>query len=316
MHSLSPPADADLVPAALSLVPAWASTPFGSSRWHTVRPHDGTILRASTASGLCGIAATVPGAVFLDRGAFEGRVLDAYAAVLGELLRAGYHPLRFWNFIPGINEAIEPGLSRYMAFNAARHAGYRAMYAAAGALPAAIATASGVGAPGDAFEVYGVGTRRRALAVENPRQVPAYEYSPKYGPLPPCFARAMLTRSPSPLLVIGGTASVRGEESMHVHSLSRQLDETLLNLETLIGVACTISGRRRLQRNALGALVSVRAYVVDEGTGAGVRDALAHACGLPAREIDVHVTELCRPDLLVEIEGVAALDRVAGGEGV
>jgi chorismate lyase / 3-hydroxybenzoate synthase len=313
MHSPSPPADADLVPAALSLVPAWARTPFGRSPWQTVRPHDGGILRAATRSGLCGIAASVPGAAFLDRRAFEQRVLDAYAAVLRELLCGGYHPLRFWNFIPGINEAIEPGLSRYMAFNAARHAGYRAMYGAAGALPAAIATASGVGAPGDALEVYCVGTRERALAVENPRQVPAYEYSPKYGPSPPYFARAMLTHTPSPLLVIGGTASVRGEQSMHVHNLSRQLDETLLNLETLIGVACTIGGLR-LQRNALGALVSLRAYVVDEGTGAGVRDSLAHACGLPAREVDVRVTELCRPDLLVEIEGIAALDRVADGE--
>jgi chorismate lyase / 3-hydroxybenzoate synthase len=313
MHSPSPPAHADFVAGALSFVPAWARTPFGSSRWQTVGHHNGSIRRASTEGGLCAVAARLPEAVSLERGAFEHRVLDRYAVVLGELLRGGYHPLRFWNFIPRINEEIEPGLSRYMAFNAARHAAYRTVHVGAGALPGAIATASGVAAPGDAFEVYCVATRERALPVENPRQVPAYEYSPRYGPLPPCFARAMLTRTPSPLLVIGGTASVRGEQSMHVHSLWRQLDETLLNLETLIGAGCTAAGLR-LQRKALGALVSVRAYVVDGGTGADVRDAVAHACGLPAREIELQVTELCRPDLLVEIEGLAALDRVADVE--
>jgi enamine deaminase RidA (YjgF/YER057c/UK114 family) len=313
MHSPSLPADADLVPATLSLVPGWAKTPFGASRWQTVGHRNGSLRRAWTEGGLCAIAASLPDAAALQRAAFEQGVLDTYIGVLGELLRGGYHPLRFWNFIPRINEAVAPGLTRYMVFNAARHAAYRAVHVAAAALPGAIATASGVGAPGDAFEVYCVGTRDRALPVENPRQVPAYEYSPKYGPLPPCFARAMLTRSPSPLLIIGGTASVRGERSVHAHSLSRQLEETLLNLHTLIGAACTA---RRLgpQRDTLGALISVRAYVVDARTGTGVRDAIAHACGLPAGEIELLVTELCRPDLLVEIEGVAALDRVAGVE--
>jgi enamine deaminase RidA (YjgF/YER057c/UK114 family) len=202
-----------------------------------------------------------------------------------------------------------------MAFNAARHAGYRAVHDATGALPAAMATASGVGAPDDGFHLYCVATLDRAVPIENPRQVPAYEYSPKYGPLPPCFSRAMLVRSPSPLLVIGGTASVRGEDSVHPGDLSRQLGETLLNLSTLVGEGCAAAGLH-LDGDALGAFVSLRAYVVDAASLSGVRDALAHACGLPAHEVDVRVAHLCRPDLLVEVEGVAALDRVADRSGV
>ena len=30
------------------------------------------------------------------------------------------------------------------------------------------------------------------IAVENPRQIPSYRYARRYGPRPPCFARATL----------------------------------------------------------------------------------------------------------------------------
>jgi chorismate lyase/3-hydroxybenzoate synthase len=279
-------------------------------RWEWVGGGGASLLRAASDGGLSAMAASVPDAVALGPAAFESRVKAIYLDVLARASRDGFHPLRFWNFIPGINDEIAPGLSRYMAFNAARHAGYRAVHHVNGALPGAIATASGVGASDGSLHVFCLATRERALPVENPRQVPAYEYSRKYGPLPPCFARGMLVRSSSPLLVIGGTASVRGEESVRVGDLPGQIDETLLNVRALIRAGCRATGRS-LQREPLGALTGVRAYVVDETAAAGVRDVLAQGCGLPASAIELRVADLCRPDLLVEVEGVAALARVA-----
>jgi chorismate lyase / 3-hydroxybenzoate synthase len=307
MHTTSV-RDIDLRPAALSLVPAWARHPFESSPWEPPDPRHEGVLCASAAGGLRAVAATIPGAAALDRPAFENRVARMYEQLLGGLLRDGYHPLRFWNFVPRLNEEMEPGLSRYMAFNAARFAAYRAVHARAGYLADSIATASCVGAPGPSFHVFCVATRERALPVENPRQVPAYEYSRRYGPQPPCFSRAMLVRSTPPLLVVGGTASVRGEDTVHARDLAGQVAETLMNLRTLLTAGC---GAAQLtpRREPLGAFVSVRAYVVDGATAVPVRDRISEACGLAAHRVEVPVADLCRPDLLVEIEGIAMLDR-------
>ena len=76
--------------------------------------------------------------------------------------------------------------------------------------------------------------------VENPRQRAAYRYSGKYGPLPPCFARATLvpgTRAAERTLLIGGTASVCGEASVHAGDLVAQTAETFRNLDALIRAA-------------------------------------------------------------------------------
>ena len=307
MHTTSV-RDIDLLPVALSLVPAWARQPFDASRWEPSGPHHG-MRCASAGDGFRGVAATIPGAAALDRAEFEDRVTGIYEHLLGGLRRDGYHPLRFWNFVPRINEEVEPGLSHYMAFNVARWAGYRAVHAPAGDLTRSIATASCVGAPGGSLHVFCVATREQGLPVENPRQVPAYEYSQKYGPQPPCFSRAMLVRSRRPLLIVGGTASVRGEDTVHARDLAGQLAETLVNLRTLLTAAC---GAAKLTPHGepLGAFLSLRAYVVHGASAVPVRDLLADACGLASREIEVPVADLCRPDLLVEIEGVAMLDRV------
>ena len=219
---------------------------------------------ASAGDGFRGVAATIPGAAALDRAEFEDRVTGIYEHLLGGLRRDGYHPLRFWNFVPRINEEVEPGLSHYMAFNVARWAGYRAVHAPAGDLTRSIATASCVGAPGGSLHVFCVATREQGLPVENPRQVPAYGYSQKYGPQPPCFSRAMLVRSRRPLLIVGGTASVRGEDTVHARNLAGQTG----------GDACEPAhaphsgvwrGEAHTARRAARRVLSLRAYVGSRG---------------------------------------------------
>ena len=63
------------------------------------------------------------------------------------------------------------------------------------------------------------------------------------------------------------------------------------------------------------ALVQVRGQIARVHNAVATRDVLADACGLPARMIELRVADLCRPDLLVEIEGVAALGRITGASG-
>ena len=231
----------------------------------------------------------------------EAAVADVYRGVLTVLHAEGFHPLRFWNFIPGILDALDAGLTRYMHFNAGRAAGYEAAYSPCD-LPAAIATASGVGTAGTTLLVGCLASSARGVPVENPRQVPAYRYSIRYGPTPPSFARAMLADGSR--LLIGGTAAVRGEDSVEPGNVAGQLRETIVNLESLVTRAAAMSGTR-IPGQPLTRLTSARVYVVNAADAHSVHDEL-RAAGLRCG-IEHAVATLCRPDLLVEVEGTASL---------
>jgi chorismate lyase / 3-hydroxybenzoate synthase len=140
--------------------------------------------------------------------------------------------------------------------------------------------------------------------VENPRQCPAFRYSKKYGPLPPAFARATVVRMGALTgVLIGGTASVRGEDTVFAGSLPDQLDELFLNLASLLAAAHeepTGCG------DPLPQICSARVYYPRETDRrrieAEVRKRLTGA-----RSVEWVHADLCRPDLMVEIEGVATI---------
>jgi len=51
---------------------------------------------------------------------FENETSQAYAYIASELRdKPARHPVRFWNYIPGIHRPAGEGLDRYMVFNAA-----------------------------------------------------------------------------------------------------------------------------------------------------------------------------------------------------
>src|SRR5881392_893471 len=72
-----------------------------------------------------GAAALVTARV-ADADALDGAALrEATRAVYGGILQCveslrARHPVRFWNFIPGIHGPVGAGLDRYMAFNSGR----------------------------------------------------------------------------------------------------------------------------------------------------------------------------------------------------
>jgi chorismate lyase/3-hydroxybenzoate synthase len=106
-----------------------------------------------------------------------------------------------------------------------------------------------------------------------------------------------------PTLLIGGTASVVGEDSRHAGDFDAQLDETLVNLEALIAAADASPDDRR---TALHRLVELQVYVRSAEQAERAREKLASACPR-ARGISVALAHVCRRELLIEIEGVAEL---------
>ena len=213
------------------------------------------------------------------------------------------HPVRFWNFIPGIvDAAAADGLDRYMVFNAGRFAAFSDWFSAADRerLAPHIATATGVGHMGSDLVVHCLADRLPGRPIENPRQRAAYRYSETYGPLPPCFARATLVaddaRADRRRVLVGGTSSILGEDSVHVGNLAEQTRETLDNIEALL---------KEAGADGLEALHDVRVYHVQDHHGPAILELVEQRLPHLVGRVEMVHAPLCRPDLGVEIEGMA-----------
>src|ERR1044071_8154692 len=203
-----------------------------------------------------------------------------YDRLLGVTRAEGYpHLLRVWNHVRDINR-VDDGLERYRAFCAGRHEVFaKHGYSMRGDLPAASAVGMRVGG----VTSYFLASREPVVNVENPRQVSAYDSPPRYVPRSPSFSRA--TRGAG-LVFVSGTASVVGHETVHVGDVGAQLEETLVNLDTVAGAHELLMMKVYVRRAADYALIAAR-----------LAERRVPAIFLRA--------DLCRADLLVEIEAIA-----------
>jgi chorismate lyase/3-hydroxybenzoate synthase len=263
----------------------------------------GSDIQSVTSGSLALLSTTLTDAGRLDADALRGNVAHAYDAMGRALRTMGRTAIRWWNYLPDPSALMGPGIDRYMVFNAGRHEGYRRLM---GDEPfeRSLATASAVGIRGESLVIHCLASREAGRAVENPRQKPAWQYSERYGPVPPSFSRATIAMAGHrQLLLIGGTASVVGEDSMHRGNFRAQLEETFRNLAALLSAA---RDQQEPAARALARIKEVRVYITREDETAFVRDELRSRCPT-ASEIELVLARLCRPELLVEIEGVADL---------
>ncbi len=224
---------------------------------------------------------------------------QAYREIFGVLDSVGYGQLlRVWNYLPEIN-ADRCGTERYWQFNQARRDALIASgRAVSGNVPAACALGSALGSP---VVIYFLASKFAPLAVENPRQTAAFQYPPKYGPRP-VFARASVLRQASAsMLFISGTASIVGHETFHVGDAAAQTRESLVNIEALLGEANRVAGAARF---ALGRM-AYKVYVRRSSDLPIVQAQLSAVIGSSARIVYLQA-DICRQDLLVEIEATGA----------
>ncbi|HYO76401.1 MAG TPA: Rid family hydrolase [Thermoanaerobaculia bacterium] len=210
---------------------------------------------------------------------------ELYARVIQEVREAGFpYFVRMWNYVGGINE-YDRGEERYQLFCAGRHDAFvEAGYHHDVDLPAA----SAVGMPGRGLIAYYLAAREPGMQVENPRQVAAYKYPPQYGVKSPSFSRATVWND---TVFVSGTASVLGHATVHPGDVAAQLEETLRNIDNVLAQ----TGR------SLANVISAKTYV----RNASDYDLIAQRLGtLFANNIYVEA-DICRADLLLEIEAVA-----------
>lgn len=232
----------------------------------------------------------------------EAQAYHAYADLFRALRESGItHLQRLWNYLPRIN-ADGGGLERYRQFNTGRQRAFlQARQAAFEGAPAACA----IGTRGGPLCVRFLAGRHAPVPVENPRQVSAYHYPKTYGPTSPTFSRAALIDAGDDRvgLLISGTASIVGHETRHVGDVAEQSRETLRNLEAVIAAAQT----KTSARFALSDLECV-IYVRRPEDTADIRalfEATVGADSVAARTAIYAEADICRADLLVEIEAHA-----------
>lgn len=229
----------------------------------------------------------------------EQAARDAYRELLRRV-RGSAQPylLRIWNFLDGINLG-EGDAERYRAFCVGRAAAVDAAFH--DPPPAATAIGLPAGAPAG-LQVVALCGAEPGIALENPRQTPAWRYPREYGPVSPGFSRgAVLGQDSCAVLLASGTASIVGHVSQHVGDTAAQLEESIRNLEALLaeGEAQTLS------RFSLERCQALRVYLRHAEQAPALQPALRRAFG-DRVSIRILHGDICRRELDIELEGVFA----------
>ncbi|MDG4867778.1 hypothetical protein P8631_07165 [Guyparkeria sp. 1SP6A2] len=221
------------------------------------------------------------------------------------------HLWRVWQYLPAIN-ATDPhtGMERYRLFNQGRSAAFAAAgHNVADSAPAACALGCDDTERG---RLIFLAADKASIPIENPRQVAAYHYPPAYGPRSPIFARAIVAGGIShDWLFISGTASITGHLTRHVDDIVAQTRETLANLEAVRQAANERMTGRSPQFD-FDQHTLFRVYLRHPDHLAAVRDCMSAWLDEPAK-IGFLKADICRSDLLVEIEATLRQPREADG---
>jgi chorismate lyase/3-hydroxybenzoate synthase len=204
------------------------------------------------------------------------------------------HLLRMWNYIGDINRGSGDE-ERYKQFCLGRSRGFGNVPERA--FPAATAVGRRDGLP--LLQLCWLAGRQAGQPVENPRQIEAYHYPRQYGPAPPSFCRAINVAGGQ--LMVSGTASIVGSDSVHGGDLRAQLDETALNLRRVLEAAA--ADARAPARAALPPGTIIKAYFRDRAAAPLAAARLEEILGGNVRVLALEA-DICRSELLVEIECV------------
>lgn len=221
--------------------------------------------------------------------------------------------VRTWIYVNGITDTRN-GLQRYQELNRARSDVFRNVRFGTNLKPTGqsgiVYTAStGIGTRGNRIHLACVAldTQRPdvfILPLENPCQTPAYDYQAVYSPQSPKFSRAMaIVQGRFASFLVSGTASIVDAKTVHPDDVVRQTEQTIENIERLIAP----DNVARLGLPGAGAtlrdIAKLRVYVKRSQDYEACRRVVERR--LPKVPAIYLVADICRPDLLVEIEAVA-----------
>ncbi len=216
--------------------------------------------------------------------------------------------VRQWNYIGNI-VAYKNGKQNYQEFNDARSS-----YYARGSWANGYPAATGIGVSSEGIIVGGIAFRKKGelnsgiYPIDNPLQVAAHVYSRKVliddgadaVKSTPKFERAKLIEtSRGACCFVSGTAAIRGEDSVDASSVATQTRMTIENIEHLVSsenlvrYGCTAYDLKH---------VKLHVFIKHAEDYSAVREVVEEA--YPCVPVLYTVADVCRGELLVEIEGI------------
>ena len=246
------------------------------------------------------------------------RSFDAFSKMRAEIEANGFlfpQVFRTWLY-QGSIVLPEGETQRYKELNRARSDFFYGMRFFEERLPknvkfgAAYPASTGIGADDVdvAMSCFALKTERDDVIVapiENPNQTSAFDYAEFYSPQSPKFARAVAVAfNDRADVYVSGTASIVNQETVCVGDPIGQTNQTLDNIEALI------SGSNLARYGVVGFdaaltdLAIARVYVKKPEHYATIRE----ICERRLRDVPKIYTfaDVCRDDLLVEVEGIAS----------
>lgn len=218
--------------------------------------------------------------------------------------------IRQWNYIGDIT-GMDDGVQCYHAFNEARSVFYDKGNWTECGYPAA--TGIGMQMKGVFVSLIALQAKQPSInivAIDSPLQVAAHAYSEKVLVCPedkcnvatPKFERAkLLINQAGMLCFVSGTAAIRGEESMRVLNVSLQTKQTLENIRYLI--AAENLQKHGIERQPAWNMFGLRVYVKNIADIQAVKT-VVETVWPEVNPVYVQA-DICRPELLVEIECMA-----------
>lgn len=233
-------------------------------------------------------------------------------AHLGETLQSVNFPvssiIRQWNYVEGIL-GFDGEQQHYQEFNNIRSAFYNAHFSETG-FPAA--TGIGMNRGGVIVEFVAVkSSRAKSVRVDNPKQIAAHDYSEKVLVGEECvikstpkFERARYFElDEKKMIFISGTASITGERTVGVNNPEEQTEITIQNIKQLYSDEVLEEVVKQKTQPKYG---HARVYIKNRKDFAAIKRIYKkHYGNLPVVYI---IADICRTDLLVEIEGKVILE--------
>ncbi len=246
----------------------------------------------------------------------HGEALSAFEQMRTQVAGAGAgfdQVVRTWLYVNQINSG-PAGRQRYQELNRARtdffrdiHFGTRSRAASA---PATIYPAStGIGTNGDGIRMACLALDSARpdvylLPLENPQQTPACDYQATYSPQSPKFSRAMaVVQGHFVTTLLSGTASILNSRTCHPGDVIRQTEQTIENIERLMAPENFFRHGLTGAGATLRDIAKLRVYIKHAEDYEKCREVCERCLpNIPA--LYLHA-EVCRPELLMEIEAVA-----------
>ena len=229
------------------------------------------------------------------------RVLECERMGVGDIVRQ-------WNYIEGITDYDANGHQHYQDLNDARSAFY-----GRAAWPNGYPAATGIGATHggivvDADILSAENGVARVAGIDNPLQIAAHAYSQdvllgetqELVRTTPKFERAKAVwNARQGWVYVSGTAAIRGEQSLEGMDTVGQTLATLENIEYLVSV-------ENLKRSGVPAaghmtIGGLRVYIKPGQDWKAIRQVVENR--YPGLEVAYLFTDICRRELLLEIEG-------------